>query len=150
MRTSRPSLTGLLYRVEQRRRGLLAEALLPKNLNLTQWIALCALAETGSCTMTRLAQASAMDRTSLTRTIDGLLLRGLVVRSTPPKDRRTVLVETSTEGRQLANDVQMEINTLENQWLDIFDDTAHDRLIDDLERLLARLSPPGKRSIAGQ
>jgi len=150
VRTSRPSLTDLLYRVEQRRRALLAEALLPSDLNLTQWIALCVLAKMGPCAMTELAQASAVDRTSLTRTIDGLVLRDLVIRSTPPKDRRTVLVEASPEGRRLAAEVLVKIQALENQWLEVFDDDALDRLAGDLEKLLARLSPPGSRTAPGK
>jgi DNA-binding MarR family transcriptional regulator len=106
---SRASLTEVLYRVEQQRRALVADALLPRDLNLTQWIALNALAKAGASTMTELALACAMDRTSLTRTIDSLVARGLVDRSTPPSDRRTVLVEVSPSGRSLADDVMAQL-----------------------------------------
>lgn len=146
----RASLTDLLYRVEQQRRALLAEVLLPRELNLTQWVALCVLARTGPCTMTELAQASAADRTSLTRTIDNLVARELVIRSTPPNDRRTVRVEASPEGRRLAADVLVEVEAVENQWLEVFDDAARERLGGDLETLLARLSPPPRRSAPGR
>lgn len=150
VRTSRTSLTDLLYRVEQRRRALLTEALLPRDLNLTQWIALCTLAKTASCTMTELALACAVDRTSLTRTIDNLVLRGLVIRSTPLRDRRTVLVEASPEGRRLAAEVLMEIQALESQWLRAFAGDEHDRLVADLEKLLAGLSPPSRAPTPGK
>lgn len=146
MRTAPSHLIDRLYRVEQRRRVLLAEALLPRDLNLTQWIALCSLARTGACTMTELAQACAMDRTSLTRTIDNLVRRGLAARSTPASDRRTVLVEASPEGRRLADAVSVEIKALEDQWLEVFDGDEQDRLEAALETLLARLSSPDGRS----
>jgi DNA-binding MarR family transcriptional regulator len=150
VRAPRASLTDLLYRVEQQRRALLAEMLLPRDLNLSQWVALCALAKTSPCTMTELAQTCAADRTSLTRTIDNLVARDLVIRSTPPNDRRTVRVEASPAGRRLAADLLVEVETLENQWLEVFDDAARDRLGGDLETLLARLSPPPRRSSPGR
>jgi DNA-binding MarR family transcriptional regulator len=144
------SLTDVLYRVEQQRRALLSELLLPHELNLGQWIALCELARSGACTMTELAQACAVDRTSLTRTIDNLVARGLVVRSTPPNDRRTVRVEASPDGGRLAAVVLEEVKTLEVQWLEVFDEATHGRLVGDLERLLAQLSPSTKRAGAGK
>jgi DNA-binding MarR family transcriptional regulator len=147
---SRASLTEVLYRVEQQRRALLADALFPRDLNLTQWIALGALARTGASSMTELALACAMDRTSLTRTIDNLVARDLVVRSTPPRDRRTVLVEASPAGQRLAAEILVEVKALEDQWLEVFDEATQGRLVDDLERLLARLSPPARRTPAGK
>jgi DNA-binding MarR family transcriptional regulator len=150
VRTPRSSLTDVLYRVEQQRRALLAEALMPRDLNLTQWIALCILAKTRPCTMTELAQACAVDRTSLTRTIDNLVSRDLVVRSTPPRDRRTVLVEASADGKRLAAEVLTEVEALEDQWLEVFDVATHDRLVGDLETLLTRLSPPPRRPTRGK
>jgi DNA-binding MarR family transcriptional regulator len=108
------------------------------------------LAKAGASTMTELALACAMDRTSLTRTIDSLVARGLVDRSTPPSDRRTVLVEVSPSGRSLADDVMAQLGALEDQWLEIFDPATLDQLVDDLERLLARLSPPARRTASGK
>jgi DNA-binding MarR family transcriptional regulator len=91
-----------------------------------------------------------MDRTSLTRTIDSLVARGLVDRSTPPRDRRTVLVEASPAGQSLADEVRAQLGVLEDQWLEIFDAATRDRLVGDLERLLARLSPPARRTALGK
>lgn len=136
--------------MEQQRRALLAEALAPRDLNLNQWIALCTLSKTRALTMTELALACAVDRTSLTRTIDNLVARGLVIRSTPVKDRRTVQVEASPDGRKLAVTVLAEIEALEDQWLEVFDATEHDRMVGDLDKLLAQLSPPAKRATSGK
>ena len=143
MRTSHARLTDLLYRVEQQRRALLAEAL-PRDLNLVQWIALFNLAQRGPCTMTELAPACAVDRTTLTRTVDTLVLRDLAIRSTPPRDRRTVRVEASPTGRSLAAKIRVQIEALEARWLAAFADEDLGRLVGDLEKLLVSLSPPGK------
>lgn len=111
-------LTTQLYRVEQHRRALTSELLSESQLTLAQWMALCTLAEAGTSTMTELAHASAIDRTSLTRTIDSLIARGLVVRYTPPTDRRTVMVETTPEGVALVEDIGPRLAALERHWLE--------------------------------
>lgn len=113
MRASSSQLTERLFRVEQQRRALVSEALFEQRLNLSQWTALSILARDGACSMTQLAEASAMDRTSLTRTIDGLIVRALVVRYTPPRDRRTVKVETTPEGLHLAQVLGEAIDAVE-------------------------------------
>jgi DNA-binding MarR family transcriptional regulator len=144
-------LTDLLFRVEQHRRALLADALAHRALNLTQWIALCVLARDGACGMTELAQATAIDRTSLTRTIDILIQRGLVARHTPPRDRRTVMVQASPEGQVLATAIRLELEVLQNQWFAAFSDGEQDRLAEGLRKLLAGLAPPqGKPHLAGE
>lgn len=144
-------LTDLLFRVEQHRRALLADALAHRDLTLTQWIALCALAKDGARSMTELAQGTAIDRTSLTRTIDNLIQRGLVARYTPPRDRRTVMVVASSEGQGLAAEVLVELETLQNQWISNFTETERERLADDLRKLLGGLAgPSGKPHLVGE
>lgn len=62
------------------------------------------------CTMRDLAEFGSADRTTMTRTVDQLVAAGLVVRTTPPNDRRQVQlsltqagVATHTESMKLAN-----------------------------------------------
>ena len=95
-------LNRLLFQVEQARRGLLGEALAPLDLNFSQWGVLDALVQEGASTMTSLAKAIGADRTTLTRTVDGLVARGLVTRHTPPEDRRLVLVVLTQAGAAVA------------------------------------------------
>jgi DNA-binding MarR family transcriptional regulator len=146
VKASASHLTDRLYRVEQHRRALLSEALSGADLSLTQWIALCTLARSGPSSMTELAQASAMDRTSLTRTIDNLIPRGLVARYTPPTDRRTVMVEATPEGRRLAEVIGEEVEALERQWFAGLTNEEQQRLSADLEKILAGLPGPGRKA----
>lgn len=136
------NVTDLLYRVEQHRRALLAEHLAPRGLNFTQWIALRALCLRGPCSMTELAQGAAIDRTSLTRTVDVLTAKGLAARWTPPQDRRAVLVDATPEGKRLAEAVETEMKALEGRLFVDLSADDQDRMAASLEKILARL--PGR------
>ena len=131
------TVTELLYRVEQHRRGLVAEVLSRHDLSLTQWIALGTLWKRGVCSMTELAQASAIERTSLTRAIDGLIARDWVVRSALAGDRRAVIVQLSTDGRALASQIGAEVEAVERQLLSVLDDNRQTSLAHDLAKLLS-------------
>ncbi len=140
------NVTDLLYRVEQHRRALLADHLAPRGLSFTHWIALRALCLRGPCSMTELAQGAAIDRTSLTRTIDVLTGKGLAARWTPPQDRRAVLVDTTSDGKQLAKTVETEMEALEGRLFVDLSADDQDQMAASLEKVLARL--PGRGGLA--
>lgn len=64
--------------------------------------ALLALEESGPLTNGELAAVLQVDASTLSRTIDQLDPKGLVVRRTHPTDRRATLLELSDRGRQVA------------------------------------------------
>lgn len=135
--TTAAVLTDLLYRVEQHRRALVSEVLARHHLNLTQWMALGVLRKRGVCTMTELAQASAIDRTSLTRTVDGLIARGCVARSALPGDRRAVIVQLSPGGEALTSQVGADVDAVERRLLSVLDEDRQAALVQDLAKLLS-------------
>jgi len=91
----------LMYQTEQHRRALAADCIAQHGLNFGQWVALASLARFGECSMTRLAKLSAADRTTLTRSIDGLIRDGLVERGAQASDRRKVVVRLTPPGLEL-------------------------------------------------
>jgi DNA-binding MarR family transcriptional regulator len=70
-------------------------------LSLSRHRALGVILAIEPCTMSELADYSAVDRTTLTRTVDQLVDSGLVERTTPREDRRQVVLTLTDEGRQL-------------------------------------------------
>lgn len=105
-------LSYLLYQTEQHRRALAADCIARHGLSFPKWIAMVALARFGDCSMTRLARLSASDRTTLTRSIDGLIRDGLVVREASPTDRRIVVIRLTPEGHDLLARVRTDIQPL--------------------------------------
>jgi DNA-binding MarR family transcriptional regulator len=78
--------------------NLYDEILAPSGLRVTQFSLLAGLAGVGEATLTCLAAASVMDRTTLTRNLAPLERDGYVA-ITPGADRRTRIVRITDEGR---------------------------------------------------
>ena len=80
-----------LFTVVARHREVRLEAELKRvGLNLSRHRALGVILALEPCTMSELAEYAAVDRTTLTRTVDQLVDAGLVERATPREDRRQV------------------------------------------------------------
>lgn len=108
-----PSYLGyLLYQTEQHRRALASDCIARHGLTFSKWIAMIALRRFGECSMTRLAKLSASDRTTLTRSIDGLIRDGLVERKTSPSDRRIVVISLTQSGEALLTRIRADIRPL--------------------------------------
>ncbi|MGA0600330.1 MarR family winged helix-turn-helix transcriptional regulator [Caulobacter sp. KR2-114] len=94
--------------VNRLRDNQLERELKAAGVSLAQHRALTVISRFGPCTMTELADNSAVDRTTLTRTVDQLVREGHVVRSGQPGDRRQVVLSLTPSGRgaaALARDV---------------------------------------------
>ena len=86
--------------VGRHREARLETALKAVGLNLSRHRALSVIFTLESCTMSELADFSAVDRTTLTRTVDQLVDGGLVERATPREDRRQVVLTLTDQGRR--------------------------------------------------
>lgn len=98
-------LNRLLFQTEQARRLLVGERLSEHGVIFGQWLVLDALYKEGLSSMTALASVIGADRTTLTRTIDGLVSAGYVERTTPAEDRRLVVVDLTAAGRTLCETI---------------------------------------------
>jgi DNA-binding MarR family transcriptional regulator len=88
----------LLYQVSRHRNMRLEEALAPFNLTIAHWLPLAAIRRVEECSMSDLSRLTAIDRTTLTRSVDHLVATGLVDRHVPPRDRRRVTLSLTETG----------------------------------------------------
>src|SRR5580704_9354552 len=77
------------------REFVLDQAFRPLGLNVARHRALSVVVRMQPCGMSELADLCAVDRTTMTRTVDQLVAGGLVERTTPPADRRQVLLSAT-------------------------------------------------------
>ena len=105
-------LSYLLYQTEQHRRAMAADLLARHGLSFAKWVAMISLRRFGDLSMTRLAKLAATDRTTLTRSIDGLIADGLVARKATAADRRIVVICLTDAGRRLLETIRAEIRPL--------------------------------------
>jgi len=88
----------LLVAISRHRDDDLEKAVKPLGLNLSFYRAMGVIAHFAPCTMGELADFSMVDRTTLTRTIDQLVNRGLVDRCQAKSDRRQVSLSLTDAG----------------------------------------------------
>ena len=85
--------------LSRHREAVLDQAFRPLGLNVARYRALSVVVRFDLCGMSELAEFSAVDRTTMTRTVDQLVKAGLVERETPSADRRQVLLRVTSAGR---------------------------------------------------
>ena len=84
--------------INRERDAKVEQLLRPLGLNVVRHRALSVIGSLESCTMSDLAAFSLADRTTMTRTVDLLVEAGMVVRTTPPTDRRQVILSLTPLG----------------------------------------------------
>jgi len=92
----------LVARVEHALRSRLTPALLAEGLAIEHWRIMSVLVERPGLPMSALAEAAVLPSASLTRHVDRLVERSLVVRRIDPHDKRRAVTALSPMGRELA------------------------------------------------
>ncbi len=88
----------LLYHVVKQRELVLGDVLAEMDLSIPKWRILSVLNRLGESSMGLVADFCAIDRTTLTRTLDQLVVAGFVQRKEHPEDRRQTLVSLTPAG----------------------------------------------------
>jgi len=129
-----------LFAVVGRHREVRLEAELKHvGLSLSRHRALGVIWALAPCTMSELAEYSAVDRTTMTRTIDHLVAGGLVDRETPREDRRQVVLTLTAEGRRLCRRSLRAVYRVNRELLEVLAESDQRVVARALEAFLHRL-----------
>jgi DNA-binding MarR family transcriptional regulator len=129
-----------LFAVVARHREVRLEAELKSDgLNLSRHRALGVILALEPCTMSELAEYSAVDRTTLTRTVDQLVDAGLVERATPREDRRQVVLTLTGEGRRVCKRSLRAVFRVNRELLSGLHESDQRAFVRALETFLSRL-----------
>jgi DNA-binding MarR family transcriptional regulator len=149
-----PASLGVVIRVMSLYRAFHRQAtaaLQPLGLELFEYDVLSALRRQGKpfqLSATALARETGMSTGAMTNRIDKLEARGLVVRRTGEKDRRSVVVSLSEEGRRLIDAaIQLRLEAADDSLQGI--SIAERRRLADLLRKV-RLGPANDRTSTGK
>jgi DNA-binding MarR family transcriptional regulator len=127
--------------VSRHREARLDVALRPLGLSLARHRALSIVAGIAPCTMSELADFSAVDRTTLTRTVDQLVESGLVERATPREDRRQVVLTLTEAGRETCQRSLQAIFDVNRELASDMSDDDRRAAVRMLQTLVGRLAP---------
>lgn len=101
-----PGLGLLARQLEQALRRSMVEPLLAHDLTAEQWGVMAVLLDAPGQTMSALADDAVLPNGTLTRRLDRLVERGLVVRRAHPEDRRRVTAALSPTGQAMAQQLR--------------------------------------------
>jgi DNA-binding MarR family transcriptional regulator len=129
----------VLAHLWERRDRILSEILRPHDLSLTQWRLLYTLTKLSNRTMNEVADFLTLDRTSLTRAVDKLVARGLLLRTEVAHDRRLTEITLTAAGRALRDEVLEQNVELYERLIEGVDDEALESATEVMELMLERL-----------
>ncbi|WP_448657886.1 MarR family winged helix-turn-helix transcriptional regulator [Sphingomonas sp. CJ99] len=104
-------------------------------LKIPEWRLIAVLAEDGAATQQALGGRTRMDKMTVSRATLALVERGLVIRSPNLADQRSHLLELSTAGRALYDDIAPKALAMEAEMLSGFSEAERERLTGYLVRL---------------
>jgi DNA-binding MarR family transcriptional regulator len=110
------------------------------DLRSTQFSLLVAIALARKVPLTRLAEAVAMDRTTLTRNLKPLERQHLITVETSPEDRRVRVITLTQEGYQKVNDALPQWKQAQSQMMALLGPQQSQALLIDAQTVMERVS----------
>jgi DNA-binding MarR family transcriptional regulator len=129
------SIGFILNRTGRRVSQLLALRLAPYDVTTEQWSVLARLNEEGTMTQKELAYRVGKDQTNVTRILDQLERKKLVVRTANPEDRRSYLPRITAEGKRLFE----QLRPIEQETVRLAAEGLSDGELNELKRLLRHI-----------
>ena len=134
----------LLVAIDRQRDLRLDERLRALGLTVARYRAIGVIARLEPCTMSQLADYSVVERTTMTRIVDQLVVEGLAERNTTAKDRRKVILTLTEPGRDLYKAAVQVIFDLNREMVAGVSNAAQHAVIEAEETMLRNLVPePG-------
>ncbi|HEY3949182.1 MarR family transcriptional regulator [Phenylobacterium sp.] len=90
----------LVFQTARQRDLQFDRILKPAGLTVALWRSLAIIRRLDGCTMSQLARYSTVERTTLSRAVDQLVMRGFIQRSVPGHDRRQVILALTDLGEE--------------------------------------------------
>lgn len=128
-----PSLGLLLTRSGHAVRASLQPVLDEEGLLFEQWLVLSVLADAPGLRMSEIADASVVPAASLTRHMDKLVERALVVRRIDAEDKRRAVCALSARGQDLVDRIRTVETAIEHTLIKAFGEDHYRQVIKHLE-----------------
>ena len=130
----------LLFHASRQREITFDAAFAATGRNMNRLRTLAVIRRLDGCTMKDLARMTAIDRTTLTRSVDQLVQQGLVERSTPAGDRRKVQMRLSPAGEAFYAEAAKVVADFNRRALDGVSRRDQVTLVETLVRVIHNLS----------
>ncbi len=107
-----------------------------QGITLAQCHTILEIEDLGQATTVELSKRLGLDKSTLSRTIDGLVNIGLLERVAHPTDRRFNLLSLTTKGQEVADQINQSNDDFYRRVFDGIESERHDEVIDNFEKLI--------------
>ena len=107
-----------------------------QGVTLAQCHTVLEIEDLGQATTVELSKRLGLDKSTLSRTIDGLVNTGLVERVAHPTDRRFNLLSLTTKGQEVADRINQSNDEFYSRVFEGIEGEHHDEVIDNFENLV--------------
>ncbi len=125
------------------RNSTLSKALAPLGCTVPQWRIMNMLRQRPGISIGQLAEQTVVDRTTLTRTIDGLERNGLLIRDVRPENRRILALRLTSEGHRLYEQLVPVVSGINQQALEGLDRREVGAALETIRKIIINLGGPG-------
>jgi DNA-binding MarR family transcriptional regulator len=108
-------------------------------VTLAQCHTLLEVESRGSESLTELAKTLGLDKSTISRTVDGLVNNGLLDRTIPAENRRMSTIQLTDEGKSICNSININNNRYFEEVLSILQENEKEVLISMLEKVINRM-----------
>jgi DNA-binding MarR family transcriptional regulator len=115
-----------------------AKRLEKHDVSVPQWVVLRCLYDTENTSLNELASTIGVDNGALSRMVERLLQKGLVVRETDPANRRTIRLRLTDAGKALVPVLANEADQNDKAFFASAGDAERQRLLKTVRTLLAK------------
>ena len=109
-------------------------------VTLAQCHTLLEVENKGKESVTVLAKKLGLDKSTVSRTVDGLVNIGLLDRTIPAENRRMATIQLTTEGKDICQTINKTNDNFFKDTLSVFSDTEKSELIRLLDKVLNRMT----------
>jgi len=113
---------------------------------LAQCHVLLEVEELGQATTGQLADSLGLDKSTLSRTVDGLVNLGLLKRLSNPQDRRTIPLLLTDQGKTICNAINTSSNAFYAQIIERIPQNLRQQVIESFDRFLSAFNEQDRYS----
>lgn len=107
-----------------------------RGVTLAQCHTILEIEDMGQATTVELSKRLGLDKSTLSRTVDGLVNIGLLKRAPDPNDRRFNLLSLTEKGQEVADHINQANDEFFRQVFDGIEGERHDEVVDNFETLV--------------
>lgn len=111
-------------------------------ITLSQSYTIVEIGRAGTMSVNLLTEILGLDKSTVSKSVDKLVNNGVLVRSTDPEDRRSVILCLSDKGQAVFEEVEKRTTTYFSEVIADIPDDKRQQIVDSLQLLVKSLKAP--------